>query len=102
MDKFKEPCIRCAMCCFVAPCAFSGVDEDEGGECPYLVVNEDDTTTCTNEAAKTQYVGKGCIFMRPEAEEIYDIHLKDYDIRRRRHDLRTQQVSVQSIPRSRD
>jgi hypothetical protein len=87
MDKSKGPCVRCAMCCFAAPCAFSGVDE--GGECSYLVVNEDDTTTCTNKAAKAQFVDKGCIFMHPEAKEIYNLHLEFYSVERRCHDLRT-------------
>lgn len=85
MEKMPE-CIRCGMCCMAAPCAFSKIGESIA--CVYLVVNEDNTTTCVNKAANEEYVGTGCIFMRPDAKEIYDMHMEFYHVNEKKQELK--------------
>jgi hypothetical protein len=80
-------CIRCGMCCIVAPCGFSGIDS---GDCSYLTVNDDNTTTCHNKNAKKTFVdnGIGCIFQKPEAHEMYEIHMDEYRVNEHKKELR--------------
>lgn len=85
MKKLPK-CTRCGMCCMVAPCAFSKVGESIA--CIHLVVNEDNTTTCLNKRANKAYVGVGCIFMRPEAKELYDMQMELYSVNERKQELR--------------
>ncbi len=86
MNLKKPPaCIRCGMCCLAAPCLFSEVGESLA--CVHLAVNEDNTTTCLNEAANKEYVGVGCIFMRPQAKEVYDLHMELYSVNERKREL---------------
>lgn len=80
-------CIRCGMCCIVSPCSFSGVDS---GNCPYLSVNTDNTTTCHNENAKEAFVdrGIGCMFQDPDFYEMYQIHMDEYQVDKHKEELR--------------
>jgi len=79
MDNYPA-CIRCGMCCIAAPCVFS--EPSENFHCIYFTVNEDDTTTCENMFAKKLFVdsGIGCLFQRPEAKEVYDLHIEIYNV----------------------
>ena len=85
------PCVRCGMCCIVSPCTFSGVEDNE--ECPYLTVNEDDTTNCSNEDAIDTFVtnGIGCIFQRPEADVIYDLQMEVSNVVERKQMIKENQ-----------
>jgi hypothetical protein len=80
------PCIRCGMCCIVTPCTFSGVDAN----CPYLSVNADNTTTCHNEKAKKAFVdnGIGCMFQDPDFRKVYELHMDEYQVNKRKEELR--------------
>jgi len=78
-------CIQCGMCCLVAPCDFSGVEDDD---CPYLTINDDNTTTCNNEDAKEMYIGSGCHWQTPSWESIYSWYMEDYQIDERKQTLR--------------
>lgn len=73
-------CIRCGMCCIVAPCH---VEEGSNlGYCKYLTVNDDLTTTCerikVNDLARRNMVGTGCLIRCNE--EIYNLHLEEYSV----------------------
>lgn len=85
------PCIRCGMCCVISPCTFSEVDDGE--DCPFLTINEDDTTTCDNEDAIAAFVedGMGCLFQRPEASVLYDLQMELYDINELKRILKEKQ-----------
>ena len=81
-------CIRCGMCCLIAPCGYSEEEERYGGNCPYLTLNDDNTTTCHNEDAKATFIGSGCRFQNPGWPDIYTMHLDDYAIDKRKQTLK--------------
>jgi len=84
-------CIRCGMCCIISPCTFSEVDD--GDACPYLTINEDDTTTCSNEDAIDTFVthGIGCLFQCENAAELYDLQLELSNVTDRKQMLKENQ-----------
>jgi len=84
------PCVRCGMCCIISPCTFS--EMDDGDACPYLTINEDDTTTCNNEDAVAAYAGQnGCLFQSPNAAEIYDLQLELSNVTERKQMIKEAQ-----------
>ena len=85
MSVYPE-CIRCGMCCIVAPCCFSKAYENS--VCIYLLINKDDTTTCINNKARTEYSGSGCIFMRPIMKECYNEQMEVYCINERKQEIK--------------
>ena len=88
--SYYPPCIRCGMCCVISPCTFSGVEDNE--DCPYLTINEDDTTTCGNEDAVAAFVGQnGCLFQRPEAATLYDLQMELSNVEERKRQLKEAQ-----------
>lgn len=93
-----KPCIRCGMCCIVAPCCFSGVED--GGDCPYLVINNDDTTTCTNKYAITAFVdhGVGCPLQANNCE-LYNLYLEEYNISETKQRIKRKQKKTIKINR---
>ncbi len=67
-------CIRCGMCCLIAPC---GLGEEINGVCKHLVVNEDLTTECKI-INIIGFIGSGCIIR--SNVEIFKLHEEMYDI----------------------
>jgi len=59
-----RPCIRCATCCLLGPCAFGKVDKDTG-VCKWLIPNNDGSASCyqimTSVKARSHLLGKGCV-----------------------------------------
>jgi len=85
-------CKRCGMCCIAAPCGASDV-ENEDGDCPYLFIENDLTTTCKNELAKEAFLGSGCLFQDPKILEMYKLHKDMYCVvERKKLMLRKQEV----------
>jgi len=80
-------CIRCGMCCIVAPCAFGEIGDNDA--CLYLTVNKDNTTTCGNKHAKTAFIGSGCFFMKYSVKELYDMHMEMYSVNERKQEIKT-------------
>ena len=82
-----EPCIRCGMCCIVSPCDYSGID---GGICPYLVVHEDLTTSCTNKEALNMFVvhGNGCFFQSKAGRPAYKLYMEVYNVTEIKKEIR--------------
>ncbi len=83
-----DTCIRCGMCCLVSPCTYSGVEERYGGNCSYLTVNDNNTTTCHNKDANEAFIGSGCLFQRQYAAGVYKAHISEYAIKERKQTLK--------------
>lgn len=83
-------CSRCGMCCIVAPCAFSEVDNND--VCIYLTVNEDDTTICNNKHANVAFVGSGCFLMKYSMKEVYNLHMEFYSVNERKQEIKAMGV----------
>ena len=67
----KRPCYRCGMCCYVAPCQH-GNSDGLWGRCTFLEVNDDLTTSCTNDDAMRKMQGLGCyIFSSAHVGKLY-------------------------------
>jgi len=70
----ETECVRCGMCCIIAPC---GVGEEIDGVCEHLVVCEDLTTKC--KIIKTLgFIGSGCLIR--SSSTLLKIHEETYDI----------------------
>jgi len=81
-------CIRCGMCCIVAPCDFSEMDGE--GDCLHLSVSDDNTTTCHSDGAKKAFVenGSGCLFQSTWMAEMYEIHMSEHRVNGRKEELK--------------
>jgi hypothetical protein len=66
---------------------------DDGDSCPYLTINEDDTTTCSNENAISAFVdgGIGCLFQSEGADVLYDLQLELGNVTERKRMIREAQ-----------
>jgi hypothetical protein len=85
-------CIRCGMCCLIEPCLFGKIGSD--GNCAYLTVNDDNTTTCNNEYAVEEFVGQGCVFMSDTFKELYEDRMEFYQIDERKQELLSRRKSI--------
>lgn len=55
-------CIRCGVCCLVAPCNANGWDET--GLCSYLIIHKEGYTSCKYIEEKGNTFSKGCSLRR--------------------------------------
>ena len=79
-------CIRCGMCCLIEPCFLGKIGKD--GNCAYLTVNDDNTTTCNNKDAVEEFAGQGCVFMGETFKELYKHHMEFYQIDERKQEIK--------------
>jgi len=64
-------CIRCGVCCILAPCG-AGETSDETGLCSYLTVYEEGYTSCKHIEKYGNLFTGGC-FLRSN-KEMYELH----------------------------
>ncbi len=70
----KIECIRCGVCCIMAPCCIDGAS-NEGGICSYLTIYKEGYTSCKYIKESGNPFPGGCFLRR--SDEIYKYHREE-------------------------